>query len=166
MIRRPFLQESVEDLANMSSKPRAQKQDDVVEELMRTHKISFSAQNEEVWLDRFKNTFLAIKQIQSVTMKEFREEHTQSEGFTEPGTQIEDFTNKQASTKDFSEKHTQTWADSMICRARSLQASVQLCLKENRNEAGWRFVVEPVVFQQFMMELSWSVRHQTIFNHC
>jgi hypothetical protein len=47
------------------------------------------------------------------------------------------------------------WKASNRCRAARLFALAGRCLRENRNEAGWRMLLEPEVMARFTIEVAW-----------
>ena len=47
------------------------------------------------------------------------------------------------------------WGADVVQRAARIVAKAERCLRENRNEAGWRLLLEPEIFNRFTVEVAW-----------
>lgn len=47
------------------------------------------------------------------------------------------------------------WKASTRRRTKLLADKASLCREENRNEAGWRFAIEPEIMARFTVEVAW-----------
>lgn len=47
------------------------------------------------------------------------------------------------------------WGAHSIRRANRVVGIAEKCQRERRNEAGWRFALEPEIFSRFTVEIAW-----------
>ena len=109
--------------------------------------VLFDGPDPSKWPSSHKDAFSNIEEKKTTTFCSFTKAYTATSAFAEESTPFL-FNPREAA---------------LIKQAKNIATSAALCIEEEQNEAGWRLALDPLIFNQFVTQSSWSVASLLIF---